>query len=469
MNLPKLNHAREVSSSLSPEKSQLQQFDARQIDTSTLRKSKSKKELKAQQKLSKRISDLEGKLAEARHELNAALANTSPLPPLPTPWEKYTPVKGVEKPGIRSFVPGKLPSLPSERILSAHQLGFSLLHDAQDVDQGIEGQHDEEKEKKVVNEGVDSAMSRRKSLALENDEEAGPEEAKQVQYPKRTSSLYHTNQVTSILQRGSTEAQLHALDLQTPDRRSSTSSAASSLPASQDQPPLVSYNRPVSHTRASDIQTQNIGDTTAEPTCRTICESDPNNSTSVASASPKPASHAQPFRGYDDSDTRLEAVDPAVRNSRSKLSITNSKKRKSDDDDAPYKCNKGFDERDSENGEKAWDSGGNTIGAADSSMKNSKRGKVGHGSSSKIMKESGTINTNAVAVESSSKREIRAESLTTKITLKTLNVSKDSGDYAGVIELPAMPVFEPEPRPRLSLDSKSRELDPIYEEDVTTS
>ncbi|KAK4990274.1 hypothetical protein LTR50_002599 [Elasticomyces elasticus] len=472
MNMPKLNQAREVSSSLSPEKSQLQQFDARQIDTSTLRKSKSKKELKTQQKLSKRISDLEGKLAEARRELNTALANTSPLPPLPTPWEKYTPVKGVEKPGIRSFVPGKLPSLPSERILSAHQLGSSVLHDTQDVDQGIEGQYDEEKEKKVVDEAVGSTESRRKSLALEDNEDAGSEEAKQVQYPKRTSSLCHADQVMSIPQRGSTEAQLHALDLQTPDRRASTSSAASSLPASQDQPPLVSYNRPVSHIRASNIQTQNISDTTAEPTCRTVSESDPNNSTIVASASPKPASHAQPFGEYDDSDTRLEAVDPAARNSRSKLSISNSKKRKSDDDDAPYKRNKGFDERDSEGGskaEKAWDFGGNTIGAANSSIKNSKRGKVGHGSSSKTVKESGTIKTNAVVVESSSKREIGAESLMTKTTLKTLNVSNDSDDYAEVIELPAEPVFEPEPRPRLSLDSQPRELEPIYEEDVTTS
>src|SRR5262249_39970955 len=52
--------------------------------TPTLYKSPSKKDLQKQKKLSKRVSDLEYKLAEARQELSLALGGWEPVPPIPS-------------------------------------------------------------------------------------------------------------------------------------------------------------------------------------------------------------------------------------------------------------------------------------------------------------------------------------------------------------------------------------------------
>ena len=68
--------------------------------TQTLRNQPSKKDLVKQQKLSKRVSDLETKLEKARRELD-----------------------GLQEPsnlGLKPFKPGALPSLPSQRVLEDH-------------------------------------------------------------------------------------------------------------------------------------------------------------------------------------------------------------------------------------------------------------------------------------------------------------------------------------------------------------
>ena len=109
--------ARQSHHSLSPDK-QEQILD--HTASRTLPRSQSKRELGKQFKLSKRVSDLELKLADARRELDSAINNASPLPDFPTRFEKFTP--GKHTPTITSkfrsrFIPGKLPSLPSERML----------------------------------------------------------------------------------------------------------------------------------------------------------------------------------------------------------------------------------------------------------------------------------------------------------------------------------------------------------------
>ena len=72
-----------------------------------VKKQPSKKDLAKQQKLVKRVSNLENQLETARHELELALASA--------------PANGhVEQPAKKAFKPGALPSLPSERILNAH-------------------------------------------------------------------------------------------------------------------------------------------------------------------------------------------------------------------------------------------------------------------------------------------------------------------------------------------------------------
>ncbi len=70
------------------------------VTAQTLRNSPSKKDLVKQQKLTKRVSDLETKLEKARRELD-----------------------GLEQPstlGLKPFKPGALPSLPSQRVLNSH-------------------------------------------------------------------------------------------------------------------------------------------------------------------------------------------------------------------------------------------------------------------------------------------------------------------------------------------------------------
>ncbi|KAF4633253.1 hypothetical protein G7Y89_g4861 [Cudoniella acicularis] len=75
----------------------------------------SRKDLQKQQKLVKRVSDLEGKLEAARRQLSDALGE--PIPSQPPP-----------RVGRSRFVPGALSTLPSERLLSGYvdpEAGFS--------------------------------------------------------------------------------------------------------------------------------------------------------------------------------------------------------------------------------------------------------------------------------------------------------------------------------------------------------
>ncbi|MCJ1404618.1 hypothetical protein MMC11_007844 [Xylographa trunciseda] len=84
----------------------------------TIRKQLSRKDLQKQQKLTKKVSDLETKLEKARRELHQSMDDIPPVPPLPSGGN------------LRPFVPGALASLPSERLLSEHLIeSTSSLHD----------------------------------------------------------------------------------------------------------------------------------------------------------------------------------------------------------------------------------------------------------------------------------------------------------------------------------------------------
>jgi hypothetical protein len=85
----------------------------------------SRKDLQKQQRLVKRVSDLEGKLEAARRQLSEAIGE--PVPALPTgPIERVT---------RRRFRPGALASLPSERLLNGY---VSTDDDIDDLDGGWE-------------------------------------------------------------------------------------------------------------------------------------------------------------------------------------------------------------------------------------------------------------------------------------------------------------------------------------------
>jgi hypothetical protein len=74
----------------------------------------SRKDLHKQQKLVKRVSDLEGKLEAARRQLSDVLGE--PVPALPAP----TAAAPADRVSRSRFVPGALPSLLSERLLSGY-------------------------------------------------------------------------------------------------------------------------------------------------------------------------------------------------------------------------------------------------------------------------------------------------------------------------------------------------------------
>ncbi|KAJ5682285.1 hypothetical protein N7462_005450 [Penicillium macrosclerotiorum] len=86
------------------------------IDNTGLRKQKSRKELSKQAKLLKKVSNLEDKLERARRELRQLTGNEERLP-APTPERKSMSFDMDPGSYPRKFVPGALPTLPSERLL----------------------------------------------------------------------------------------------------------------------------------------------------------------------------------------------------------------------------------------------------------------------------------------------------------------------------------------------------------------
>ncbi|KAG9691850.1 hypothetical protein KCU95_g7714, partial [Aureobasidium melanogenum] len=105
--------------SMSPEKP----VPHNHLTLQSLPRTQSKKELNRAVKLNKRVSDLEAKLADARRELNNAITNASPLPPLPSRFEKFTPTSKSKFTRARFGLSGsKLPSLPSESLIQAESL-----------------------------------------------------------------------------------------------------------------------------------------------------------------------------------------------------------------------------------------------------------------------------------------------------------------------------------------------------------
>jgi hypothetical protein len=89
------------------------------IENTGLRKQKSRKELSRQTKLLKKVSNLEDKLERARRELRQLSGNEERLPST-TPDRKSMSIDMDPGSYPRKFVPGALPTLPSERLLDQH-------------------------------------------------------------------------------------------------------------------------------------------------------------------------------------------------------------------------------------------------------------------------------------------------------------------------------------------------------------
>ncbi|KAI5194649.1 hypothetical protein E4T38_09480 [Aureobasidium subglaciale] len=106
--------------SASPEKPAVHNL----LTLQSLPRSQTKRDLNKTVKLNKRVSDLESKLADARRELNQAITNASPLPVLPSRFERFTPTSKSSKFGRARFglSSSRLPSLPSESLLQAETI-----------------------------------------------------------------------------------------------------------------------------------------------------------------------------------------------------------------------------------------------------------------------------------------------------------------------------------------------------------
>nr|POF11469.1 hypothetical protein CFP56_44307 [Quercus suber] len=158
---------RDSSTSVSPIKTE---FD------SVLRKSVSKVDLKKQHKLSKRVSDLELRLQQARQELDDALVDASPVPQLNSKYQRFVPSATLRR---SKFMPGKLPTLSSQQIFDPAQ---SVL--------GEDERHQE------VNSRSETRTRQALDLTTAFDEEDEEEEetiraSREKQYPMRASTLFN--------------------------------------------------------------------------------------------------------------------------------------------------------------------------------------------------------------------------------------------------------------------------------------
>lgn len=269
------SHSRQSSSSLSPDK--------QAAVGAPLKKSQSKKDLHRQQKLNKKVSDLESQLQRVRQELADAINNASPMPELPTRFQKYTP--NGKSISVRSkFVPGKLPTLPSERLLNPGQLDLNEDEDA-DVQEFAAGRTQTQRTPSL---SKGSFRQRFSFLPTFTGNEKQPS-AEKSQYPPRTSSRQ--------------------------------ASLSNSLAIIRPEVPVIDY---------------------PEDPVDVVAEMEPNTVSAETNASV--ADTAQ-IPSYEDLDAKLTTIDAGnTRASAPTKKLTKCKKRKSGgNDDAPYRPGKDSD------------------------------------------------------------------------------------------------------------------------------
>ena len=168
------NSQRDSSSSVSPVKAE--------FGDSALKKSQSKIDMRKQYKLSKRVSNLESKLQLARKELDDALIEASPMPKLGNKYERFTPYSTVKRP---TFVPGKLESLPSERLLDPSQFNLETDEAKQVMDDHAQAAAD-------LEAGSNEPLAHLMDVSDEPDEDT-VKITRARPYPPRASSLFNLN------------------------------------------------------------------------------------------------------------------------------------------------------------------------------------------------------------------------------------------------------------------------------------
>ncbi|KAM0711159.1 hypothetical protein Q7P35_001898 [Cladosporium inversicolor] len=170
------NSQRDSSSSVSPVKAE--------FVGSALKGSQSKIDMRKQYKLSKRVSNLESKLQLARKELDDALVEASPMPKLGNKYERFTPYSTIKRP---TFIPGKLESLPSERLLDPSQYNLETDEPNQVMDDHVKAATD-------LKAGSTEPLAHLVDLSEPDEPEEDTIRVTRARpYPPRASSLFNLN------------------------------------------------------------------------------------------------------------------------------------------------------------------------------------------------------------------------------------------------------------------------------------
>ena len=394
------NANRESSSSVSPVKPS--------FEVSTLRKSYSRYDIKKQTKLSKRVSDLEVKLKQAREELSEALVEASPMPKLNNKYERFTPVSTLKRP---KFVPGKLPTLHSQGVLNPEQLVFG---DRDDEETPVTPGASEKQPSKALNQ-TSEAMD----IDADGDGDNTIKASRARAYPPRADSLFKL-----------------------------TNDDTEPLPETED--------------KTTDKLNTQISELT-KLTSDAINNMDPNNTTNFTSdGALEPAKSGD----YASLDAKLKALDANVKAAK-KSTKPKTKKRKSraNDDDALFKPGKETDD------DAEWQEANETpkkrrksSSAQNSSSPQTKKTRVGAGRQSSpqpkkaangVGKKAGKAITNGKNGGKQGVAEIDDDEQFSEHEMS----DADAGAEEPVDDAPS----------RTSMDSQGLPLEPLYEEEEETS
>ncbi|KAK6420406.1 hypothetical protein LTR95_016955, partial [Oleoguttula sp. CCFEE 5521] len=451
---------RDPSSSVSPVKTDMDFAD------SALKRPTSKLDLRRQHKLSKRVSDLEVKLRNARVELDEALVEASPMPTLRGRYEKFTSGTTLKRP---KFVPGKLASLPSERLLdpaslmdlSEDDLAGNRVNHARDVSADMSDWDGEETIKQRSRAGSRKPYPRRATSLFKLTD-------------RHTSTTTHqtivstTTEATNDEQHHGDNMEIDTVNQVTTDIHVHELSAAPS-PVEEDQVVDLHTISGAAHEPEANVMpvAEFEADMPLELKAPTVeAPVAPENSTLDAQTTGKP--------DYATLDAKLKELDASVKAAKK---AGRPKKRKSNaaaEDLREFKLGKNdaYSDEDSE-----WESAKSkkkrkSAGAA-------KKGSVAKTSSpaSKITKSAKVVRKPVAAAKASLPAHITAKQVPAADLMPSnsdaaepaedtiLQTPQDTITVAG-----AEPEADsPEPAPRNSIDSQTAPLEPLYEEEEETS
>nr|OQO21485.1 hypothetical protein B0A51_13616 [Rachicladosporium sp. CCFEE 5018] len=447
---------RDPSSSVSPVKTDMESVD------SALKRPTSKLDLRRQHKLSKRVSDLEVKLRNARVELDEALVEASPMPTLKGRYAKFTSGTTLKRP---KFVPGKLASLPSERLLdpasimdrSEDESADDRVNHARDASADMSDWDGEETVKQRSRAGSRKPYPRRATSLFKLTDKYTTTTTHQTTIDSTTETKPESNRdedkmELDAMSQITTEVQLHELsaallptvDVQTVDLH--TISGAAYEPESNIMP--------VAELEA-DIPLEREDPAIEPPTA-------PESLTVDAQTTDK--------QDYASLDAKLKELDASVKAAKNAGRLKKRKSNAAAEDLREFKLGKNnvYSDEDSE-----WESAKSkkkrkSAGAA-------KKGPVAKSSSpaGKATKPVKIAKKAAVAAKASLPAHIITKQVAaTGAIAATENAAELDGDVVMqttqdtiAVAVAEANIDSPEPAPRTSMDSQTAPLEPLYEEE----